>query len=92
MTQIEISKCCKAIAMEGYKKNSNGEDSEIEIWICSKCRKECQVEKVCENCLGTGTVDKMGYVYPGEAHMAPIDSGRCPECCADDYDDFGNDE
>lgn len=90
MTKVEVSKCCNAIAYEDYKTNKKGED--IDIWVCDKCKKECEVELECETCLGTGTVDQMGYVYPGEPHMAPIDTGRCPDCSCDDYDDDNRDD
>lgn len=87
MTKIEVSNCCDALAYEDYKTNKKGED--IDIWICDKCKKECEVRLECETCLGTGEVDEMEAVYPGEPHMAPIGTGRCPDCCSYE-DDFDN--
>lgn len=37
------------------------------------------IEK-CQTCGGTGEVDTMEQVYPGEPHMAPIGTGKCPDC------------
>lgn len=33
--------------------------------------------KVCEFCGGSGEVETMEYVYPGEPHMAPIGTQKC---------------
>lgn len=52
------------------------------------------IEEVCETCGGTGEVSVMGYVYPGEPHMADIDTKPCPDCraSADDDDDYDPDD
>jgi hypothetical protein len=42
-------------------------------------------EEVCDICGGTGEVDVMGFVWPGEPHMAPIDSRIC-DCKIDEED------
>lgn len=49
---ITKSKCCKANF--DYKEN---ERNEIEIYICNKCDQICEVEDLCEFCLGDGVVD-----------------------------------
>lgn len=90
MTKIQVSKCCKASIIED-EQIINGESKDLNT--CYKCKKECEIEEVCETCLGTGEVDVMEYVYPGEPHMAPIDTGRCPDCYSDesDFDNSDND-
>lgn len=56
--QIEVSVCCKATPIEDTKENPRDHHDPIEIYRCSKCHKECEVEEVCELCNGTGVVDK----------------------------------
>jgi len=34
----------------------------------------------CDTCEDTGEVRVMGYVYPGEPHMADVDTAPCPDC------------
>lgn len=38
------------------------------------------LELPCQTCNGTGEVSKMAPVYPGEPHMADVDTGPCPDC------------
>lgn len=38
-----------------------------------------KIEKLCTYCNGTGEVDSMEQVYPGEPHQAPIGTRKC-EC------------
>ena len=38
---------------------------------------ECKVEEPCAVCGGTGEVEIMERVYPGEPHTAPIGSQKC---------------
>ena len=42
----------------------------------------------CRTCDGTGEVTTMEAVYAGEPHMAPIGTGKCPDCTKvdDDYE------
>jgi len=57
---------------------------------CSECFKEENADRerleVCETCGGTGEVSCMEAVYPGEPHMAPIGTERCPDCNMPDFD------
>lgn len=47
-----------------------------------------QTKYECEFCEDTGEVTTMEAVYAGEPHTAPIGSGTCPHCKAEDeYDD-----
>jgi len=51
-------------------------------------------DDVCQTCGGTGEVSAMGYVYPGEPHMADIDTAPCPDCQHHDPldDDYNPDD
>lgn len=75
--QIEVSKCCGALVYEDYKDNPRDHHDPIEIYTCSKCKCECEVEDVCEYCLGTGETTEMEPVYANEPHMAPIGTRMC---------------
>lgn len=63
-----ISKCCRVEAREDYKPHPRDKHEDIDIWVCTKCEKECEVEEVCGFCLGTGevSVDE----DDGEGHTA----------------------
>lgn len=74
---VEVSNCCKADLVEDFKDNPADHHSPIEIYTCSKCKKECEVEEVCEFCLGEGEVTTMETVWPGEPHQAPIGTQKC---------------
>lgn len=89
METIEVSACCKADLVEDYKDNPRDHHDPIEIYTCKKCKKECEVEEVCADCLGTGEVTTMESVYAGEPHMAPIGTAKC-HCQARDEDDYDN--
>lgn len=75
--KIEVSMCCKAELVESFKDNPRDHHDPIEIYTCAKCKKECDVDDVCEVCLGTGEVSTMEAVYPGEPHMADIGTRAC---------------
>ena len=77
MSTIEVSSCCKAPLVEDYRDNPRDHHDPIEIYTCEKCKKECEVEEVCEDCLGTGEVDTMEQVYANEPHTAPIGTRAC---------------
>lgn len=85
----EVSKCCRAELVEDFKENPRDHHDPIEIYSCKKCGKECEVEEVCADCLGTGEVTTMEQVWAGEPHTAPIGTEKC--ICQlrdpDDYDD-----
>lgn len=53
---IEITTCCKGTPIEAFKDNPRDHHNPEPIYVCSKCGKECQIEEVCEDCLGTGVV------------------------------------
>lgn len=84
---IYISTCCKADANEDYKPDPRDKYEDIDIYVCSKCKKECEVEDVCEDCRGTGEVTTMEQVYPNEPHTAPIGTEKC-HCQSRDNDDW----
>lgn len=44
----------------------------------------------CAMCEDTGEVSAMGFVYPGEPHMADVETVPC-ECRIDDDDHYGED-
>ena len=77
MRHIVKSECCGEEAFEDYKDNPRDHHDPIEIYSCSKCKQECEVELVCEFCFGTGELTTMEQVYAGEPHMAPIGSRPC---------------
>lgn len=91
---IEVSKCCKADLVEDFKDNPRDHHDPIEIYSCKQCKRECETEEVCADCLDTGEVAEMDYVYPGEPHMAPIGTRKCicqlREKDEDDNDDIKN--
>lgn len=39
--------------------------------------KKLEKEDICPDCDGTGEVDCMETVYPGEPHMAMVGSRKC---------------
>lgn len=47
---------------------------------------------VCRECGGTKEVSTSEQVYAGEPHMADIGTKPCPKCCADDEEDFDDQE
>lgn len=65
-----ISKCCRAEVTEHLV----GDEM---AYQCDACEMQCEVERVCAECLGEGTVTTMEAVYPGEPHMAPIGTKVC---------------
>lgn len=91
MTTKEISVCCKADVTEDYKPHPRDKHEDIDIYVCDKCKLECEVESVCELCNGTGKVSQSEAVYPGEPHMADIGESTC-ECSVRDDDEFDNQE
>jgi hypothetical protein len=54
----------------------------------AECTCEDEKKYDCETCQDTGEVDTMEAVYPNEPHMAPIGTGRCPDCTGEDDADF----
>jgi hypothetical protein len=75
--QIEVSKCCRANPIEDFKDNPRDHHDPEPVYTCSKCKQECEVEEVCEECLGTGEVTVDEQVYLGEPHAAPIGTEKC---------------
>ena len=73
---IERSQCCKAQLVEAYKNNPRDHHDPIAIYECEKCKQECEVEEVCGECLGEGTV--ASDVDDGEGHtMAGVGTIKC---------------
>lgn len=91
MTTKLISKCCKADALEDVKTNPKDHHDLIDIYICEKCKQECEVDEVCDICEGTGKVSVSEQVYPNEPHMADIGEGPC-ECSINDNDDYDEED
>jgi len=79
---ITVSTCCKEEAFEDFKENPRDHHDPIEIYTCSKCKKECDVEDVCAYCYGEGeySVDESD----GEGHiMRGVGTQKCvrePDC------------
>lgn len=67
---IFISTCCRKEANEDYKPNPRDRNDDIDIYVCSKCKQECDVEEVCAYCLDTLEVstdesDGEGHIQSG---------------------------
>lgn len=91
METIEVSACCHGDLVEDYKDNPRDHHDPEPIYTCKKCKRECDVEEVCADCLGTGEITTMEQVYAGEPHMAPIGSRVCPcQNKEEEYDDQGD--
>lgn len=90
MATIEVSQCCRADLVEDFKENPRDHHDPIEIYTCSKCKKECEVEEVCEFCYGEGEVTVDEQVWAGEPHTAPIGTRKCI-CRMDDEPDRDED-
>jgi len=85
MATIEVSKCCLADLVEDFKENPRDHHDPIEIYTCSKCKKECEVEEVCEFCYGEGEVST--DESDGEGHiMRGVGTQKCI-CRIEDGDD-----
>lgn len=41
----------------------------------------------CETCGGDGKISAPGYVYPGEPHIADIETQPCPDCTEESGDE-----
>lgn len=50
---------------------------ELKNGLCGYCFKACRVESVCADCLGSGEVTSLDYVYAGEPHMADVKIEVC---------------
>lgn len=89
METVEVSKCCRADLVEDFKENPRDHHDPIEIYTCSKCKKECEVEEVCAYCFGEGEypVDESD----GEGHtMRGVGTQKC-HCRNRDEDDYDPD-
>lgn len=78
--------CCKAELVEDFKNNPRDHHDPIEIYTCSKCKKECEVDEVCAECGGTGEVDVPAEVRGGEIYGP--DTRPCSACYKKDDDDY----
>lgn len=84
-----ISKCCREEANEDYKPHPKDKNEDIDIWVCSKCKKECEVEEVCAYCLGEGeySTDESD----GEGHiMRGVGTQKCH--CTKQEEEYDNQE
>ena len=79
---IEVSKCCRADLVEDLKDNPRDHHDPIEIYTCSKCKKECEVEEVCEDCRGTGVVFENEYEKGQLVGVGTVDK----ECLCQRFD------
>jgi hypothetical protein len=87
METTEVSNCCHAELVEDYKTSWNDHHDLIEIYTCADCKKECEVEEVCADCLGEGeySTDESD----GEGHiMRGVGTQKC-HCSIEEeeYDD-----
>ena len=57
-TKINVSDCCKAGLIEDFKNNPRDHHDPFEIYICEKCKQECEEIDVCEICLDTGKYEE----------------------------------
>ncbi len=76
---ILISQCCNKEVSEDYKQSPYDKNEDIDIYVCSKCKRECLVNEVCAYCLGTGeeSLDE----DDGEGHlMKGVGSKKCIHC------------
>lgn len=87
METISISKCCRVEAVEDYKDNPKDHHDPIPIYICKKCKLECEVEDVCEDCFGTGEVSYDERDNDGNWQRG-VGTRKC-ECQIDDSDFSG---
>jgi hypothetical protein len=62
---IEVSSCCKADLVEDFRDNPRDHHDPIEIYSCSKCKRECEAEEqaTCplDICDGSGKYEEMEY-------------------------------
>lgn len=84
MNTIEVSACCKADLVEDFRENPRDHHDPIEIYSCSKCKKECEVEEVCAFCRGTGEVSEDEITPEGIARGVGI--RKC--ICRDEKPDY----
>ena len=73
---IDVSTCCKATPVEDFRDNPRDHHDPIEIYTCSECKKECDIEEVCEFCLGTGEIIEDGRDSSGNIERG-VNSRRC---------------
>lgn len=87
-----ISKCCKALAVEyetwGDKVNTKTISGTY--FMCERCKRACDTDEVCADCLGTREVavdedDGEGHTTGGVGTM------RCLTCKAVDEDEMDDD-
>lgn len=70
--KVKLSTCCNSFVFE-----LDTEDGQGYLYECNKCERGCNIEEVCEFCLGTGETDRMEQVYKGEPYYAPIGTEKC---------------
>lgn len=85
----EVSHCCKARLIDDFKENFWDHDDPIEIYTCETCKQECDVEEVCDDCLGTGEI--VTDEDDGEGHvMRGVGNRKCH--CQTKEKEFDNQE
>ena len=78
MHKVEVSVCCKATPIEDFIENPLDHHDPVPVYVCSKCKRMCDVESVCSECFGTGEVTVDEEVYINEPHIrAPIGTRKC---------------
>lgn len=86
-TKILISKCHVA---EVTEKESVTDDIHY-VYVCTKCKQECEVESVCAVCLGTGVVDTY-YRGDDTGYNYVVDGTKPCICQAKEHDGDGPDD
>ena len=71
-----ISRCCNAEVQYKARGVDIGNGGKVPHQ-CTRCLKGCNTESVCADCLGSGEVSSLDYVYAGEPHMADVKLETC---------------
>lgn len=89
METIEVSKCCLAEPIEDHRTDWRDHHNQIDIYTCSKCKNECEVEEVCAFCLGDGEVSTDETDSDGNV-MQGVGTQKC--VCRIDEEEYDEDE
>ena len=73
---VAICVCHREIAIEGYREYNYNEKDPEEIYRCAKTGLECEVEEVCEYCLGEGTIPADATDLDGNVERG-VDNRKC---------------
>lgn len=82
---IKVSKCCKS---QSFYCEATQEKKLV--WICEKCENLCEIEEVCEICLGDGVIDTDETDSDGNVARG-VGSAKCI-CQLSDEEDYNEDD